>query len=188
MQHKAIPFLGVSPFFAYPAQLFLRVVDQGTQAGAFPRGQHLFKCHVHLLPDNTGRIVQDVEKSLVLSVQITHKMLGPLGQVQDGLQIDDLCADLLPCWIFFRQQAQKFHAIPGNVHLVHTSIDYTEPASSFLLCFIFNRNKETGGKAALQTLLPVSLLSFICRSSFYTFCRFRMDMGHFFRPFCPDGG
>ena len=40
-------------------------------------------------------LFEDVEEGLVLAVDVGDEVLGALGQVQDGLQIDDLTAGRL---------------------------------------------------------------------------------------------
>ena len=45
---------------------------------------------VHLFPHRAGSAVQDVEKGLIFAVHVGNKVLGALGQIQNGLEIDDL--------------------------------------------------------------------------------------------------
>ena len=52
-------------------------------------GERVAEHLVHVLTDDAGAVVQDVQKSLVLAVQVAHEMLSALGQVENRLQVDD---------------------------------------------------------------------------------------------------
>lgn len=45
------------------------------------------------LADDAGAVVEDVLEGLVLTVHVRDEVLGALGQVENGLQVDDLGED-----------------------------------------------------------------------------------------------
>lgn len=87
-------------------QLVLGVVDEGCQFRPFPGGEGIAIDGVDLIPDNAGAVVEDMGKGLVLAVDVAHEMLGALGQRQNGLQVDQLGADLLDGAEFLGEQPQ----------------------------------------------------------------------------------
>ena len=87
-------------------QLLVGVVDQRCQLGAL-LGRDIRSQHsVDLLTDNARCAVQDMYKRLMLTVQITHKMLGALGQAQQRLNADDLAGGCGHRLVFLGKQAQ----------------------------------------------------------------------------------
>ena len=56
-------------------------------------------------------------ESLVFSVQIAEEVLGPLGQVQDRLQVDDLRERCPSVGKLPRQQLQNFPVFFRNIHI-----------------------------------------------------------------------
>ena len=71
-------------------QLPLRVVDQQCQGVFLLLPQQIAEAVVDLGVDGPGGVFQDMGKIGVLPVDIAHEMLGGLGQLQNGLQPDDL--------------------------------------------------------------------------------------------------
>ena len=77
------------------AELFLGVVDEGGQLVPLRLGYAGGEEGVHLLPDHAGGRIEDVKKGLVLAVDVGDEVFGALGQVQNGLEVDDLAAGRL---------------------------------------------------------------------------------------------
>ena len=71
-------------------QLLHRVVDQGGKFRPLGRRDFFSQHLVHLFPDNTRSVVEDVGEGLVFPVQVAHEVLGALGQPQQGGLVDDL--------------------------------------------------------------------------------------------------
>ena len=67
--------------------------------------------HIHLFPDDPGAVVEDMAEGLVLPMQIAHEMLGALGQVEDGAEIDDFGAHRLNIRILRRQQPEELERL-----------------------------------------------------------------------------
>ena len=122
-------FLIRAPSFE-PGQLLVGVIDERCQlcTGLF---RHALPQHdIHLFPDDTRSRVQDVDKSLVFTVQVAHKMFGAFGQLEQGLGADDLTGGgclrgVIPC-----QQGEIFQMIPDL--LVFGAHDILRP-----ICSIF---------------------------------------------------
>ena len=74
--------------------------------GGKPVIQRVYEQVVDLLPDDAGTGVEDVDKGLILPVDVGDKVLGALGQVQNGLKVDDLAAGGLDRGVLLGQQFQ----------------------------------------------------------------------------------
>ena len=66
------------------------VVDQGRQLSALLLRHGISQDDIHLFPDDARGGIHDVYKGFVFAVKIAHKMLGTLGQLEQGLRADDL--------------------------------------------------------------------------------------------------
>ena len=95
-------------------QLLLRVVDQGGQLVPVVLGHAGGEELVHLLAHHAGGAVEDVEKGLVLPVHVGEEVLGALGQVQDGLEVDDLAAGGLDGGVLAGEHLQVAQILRGN--------------------------------------------------------------------------
>ena len=98
VEGDAVPLLQLFRVFGlggHLAELLLGIVDEGGQLVPVGLGDAGGEEGVHLLPDHAGGRVEDVEEGLVLAVDVGDEVLGALGQVQDGLQVDDLTAGRL---------------------------------------------------------------------------------------------
>lgn len=71
-------------------QLLVGVIDERCQLGTGLFRHTLPQHNIHLFPDDTRSRVQDVDKGLVFTVQVAHKMFGALGQLEQSLCADDL--------------------------------------------------------------------------------------------------
>ena len=90
MEGDAVPLVRILDLRAELLQLLLRIVDQGGQLRPILRREAVGKKQVDPLAHHAGAGVEDVQKSFVLPVDVGDKMLTSPGQVQNGLQIDDL--------------------------------------------------------------------------------------------------
>ena len=84
-ERDAVPLGAVGRGLDQLFELFLGVVDERCEARALVRGQAVAQHVVHLFAHRARSVVQDMYKSLCLAVQIAHKVLGALGQAEDGL-------------------------------------------------------------------------------------------------------
>ena len=97
-------------------QLLLGVVNEGGQLVPVGAGDSGAQQLVDLHPHHAGGGVEDVLESLVLSVDIGQEVLGALGQVLDGPQVDDLGAGGLDVGIVPGQQLQVLQPLGGKGH------------------------------------------------------------------------
>ena len=73
-------------------ELLLRIVDQRAQLAHLRLAQRVVEHLVHLLPDDPRGVLQHVAEGFVLPVEVRQEVFGPLREVQDGFQVDDLGA------------------------------------------------------------------------------------------------
>ena len=132
VEGDAVPLPHVLRLPLHLLQLLPWVVNEGGQLVPLVFGQGCGKQVVHLLPHHAGGRVEQVEKGLILPVDVRDKVLGPLGQVQDGLEIDDLTAGGLDCGI-----------LAGE----HLEIAQAGGRSS---CFLFHESPPSNKQAAIR--------------------------------------
>ena len=76
--------------------------------------------------EDFGAGIEDVEKCFVFAMNIGHEMLGALGQVQNGTQLDDLLAGLVDSGVLLGEHPQVAKLCVGKVgfmdHNRHPSI------------------------------------------------------------------
>ena len=83
-------------------QFLIGVIDQRCQLGTVRLRDRIPQHDIHFFADDTGGRVQDMYKGFVFAVQIAHKMLGTLGQLEQSLGADDLAGrrslrGVIPC-------------------------------------------------------------------------------------------
>ena len=96
-------------------QLFGGIVDQGGKLGTGCFRHGVTQHGIHLFPDDTGGRVQDVHKGLVLAVQVAHKVLGALGQLEQRLCADDLAGSCRLRRVISGQQGQVLQIIANLI-------------------------------------------------------------------------
>ena len=96
-------------------QLFGGVIDQGGKLGTGCLRHGVAQHGVHLFPDDTGGRVQNVHKGLVFAVQIAHKVLRALGQLEQRLRADDLAGSRRLRGVISGKQGQIFQIIADLV-------------------------------------------------------------------------
>ena len=90
VERARVPFAVGDALVTQQAELFFGIVDQCAQLLALLVGERVAVEPVHLLADNARAVVEDVIERLILAVKVAHKVLGALGQVENGGEIDDL--------------------------------------------------------------------------------------------------
>ena len=96
-------------------EFLARVVDERAQVGLLAGVELVGKEVRHMLADGARAVVEDMDESLVLSVQVAHKVLRGRRQVADGLEVDDLGKDGLCRRELAREQLEVFE--PVGVHM-----------------------------------------------------------------------
>ena len=87
--------------------LLPRVVDERTELRALLHRHAGLKAIVHLFLDDARAVVENMEKGIVCTVQIAHKVLRALRQYELRLQVDDFLVDNLLRRILLRHQAKN---------------------------------------------------------------------------------
>ena len=95
LQGDMVPGVQILHSIGHSGQLRLGIIDQGGQVIDILLGQHAAEHQLQLFPDFTGTGIHDMQKGLILTVDIGHEMLGALGQIQNGPELDDLGARCL---------------------------------------------------------------------------------------------
>ena len=95
VEGDAVPLLQVLCVGGHLGELFLGVVDEGGQLVPVGLGDAGGEEGVHLLPHHAGGRIEDVEEGLILPMDVRDEVLRALGQVQNGLEVDDLTAGRL---------------------------------------------------------------------------------------------
>ena len=106
VQRDAVPLVQILFLVCHHGKLLLRVIDQRGQFIAVTLGQAVPEQLIQFLLDFTGAGVQQMQKGLILTMDIGDKMLRTLRQVQNCLQIDDLGAGGLYGGVLFCQHTQ----------------------------------------------------------------------------------
>ena len=99
--------------------LLARIVDERAQLALFVKGERVAKDLVDMLAHDARAVVEDVHKGFVLAVHIAHKMLGALGQVENGREIDDLGERGLLGRKLSRQQTQILKVLRVAIECDH---------------------------------------------------------------------
>ena len=87
-------------------QLFLGIVDKGGQLVQIGFGNSGSKERVQLFPHHAGGRIQNMQEGLILPVNVRDKVFRALGQVLDGVQVDDLGAGCLDVGVLPGQHLQ----------------------------------------------------------------------------------
>ena len=72
------------------AELSVRVVDERAEVGLLVVGELKAEGVRDALADDAGAVVEDVLEGVVLAMHVGDEVLGALGQVENGLEVDDL--------------------------------------------------------------------------------------------------
>ena len=109
-QCNLVPFVQVIVIGLDGTQFGLGVAYQGAQGALVVGTEFIAENRLNLLLYHARCRAQHVVKRVVLAVDIGHKMLGTLGQVEDCLQVYDLGRCRRDAWKALGQQLQIFYA------------------------------------------------------------------------------
>ena len=93
VEGDAVPIVHIDGVPLDFLHLFLGVIDKGGEPGPLLFRHGMSENHVHLFPDDAGSVVENMAEGLILAMEVAHEMLGALGQVAYGVQVNDLGAD-----------------------------------------------------------------------------------------------
>ena len=103
---RAVPCRRRTARLPHLLDLLFRVVDERAELRLFstrhPRAENVF----HLFADDARAVVENMEKRLVLAVQIAQKMLDPLREREPRLQVNELFIDDFLRRVLLRQKAE----------------------------------------------------------------------------------
>ena len=119
VEHGLVPRRRVLVRAAGELELFVRIVDERAQLALLLLGKGAGEDLVHVLAHHARAVVEDVQERLVLTVKVAHEMLGALGQVEDGLQVDDLGEHRLLRGELLGEQAEVLEGLIGATGRVH---------------------------------------------------------------------
>ena len=91
MKGYFVPVLQIVLFSFHDLQFALWIIDQGCQAFFVLVADGVPEFLVDLAAYGTGTVFQDMVELFVFSVDIRQEMFRTFGEVQDGLEVDDLC-------------------------------------------------------------------------------------------------
>jgi len=110
-ERDGVPLLRGAALVVDPTELGLGVVDERAEIGLLVLGNFKLEGRLHALADDAGAVVEDVLEGLVLAVDVRDEVLGTLGQVEDGLEVDDLGVDRLGGRELLREKLEILEAL-----------------------------------------------------------------------------
>ena len=119
VEHRLVPGRRVLVLAADKVDFLARVVDERAQLALVVKRKRIAKNFVNMLAYDARAVVEDMHEGLVLAMQVAHKMLGALGQVEDGREIDDLGERGLLGGELSRQQAQILEVLRIAIEYDH---------------------------------------------------------------------
>ena len=90
---RAVPRGRVLALLLDALELLVGVVDEGAELGLLAGGELVAEDRLDALADDARAVVDDVVELLRVAVDVGDEVLGGLGQVEDGLEVDDLGVD-----------------------------------------------------------------------------------------------
>ena len=90
---RAVPRGRVLALLLDALELLVGVVDEGAELGLLAGGELVAEDRFDALADDARAVVDDVVELLRVAVDVGDEVLGGLGQVEDGLEVDDLGVD-----------------------------------------------------------------------------------------------
>ena len=91
MQGYFVPVFQIVLFSLDDLQLALRIINESGQTFFILTADGVAEFLVDLAAYGTGTVFQDMVELFVFSVDIRQEMFRTFGEVQDGLEVDDLC-------------------------------------------------------------------------------------------------
>lgn len=95
VEHGLVPRGRIAVGIVHQGDFLVRIVDERAEVGFFLVGEVVAENLVNVLAHHARAVVEDVHERLVFAMEVAHEVLGALGQVKDGLEIDDLGEDRL---------------------------------------------------------------------------------------------
>ena len=90
VERYAVPLVQIGNLRLQLFKLLFRVIDQRCELVQFRVGDAVLEQQIKPLADHAGAGIENVEKGLVLPMNIRDKVLAALRQIQNRLKVDDL--------------------------------------------------------------------------------------------------
>ena len=119
VEHCLVPGGRVFVLPADQVDFLARVVDERAKIALFVKGERVAKDLVDMLAHHARAVIEDVHKGFVLAMHVAHKMLGALGQVENGREVDDLGKRGLLGGKLSRQQTQILEVLRVAIECDH---------------------------------------------------------------------
>ncbi len=116
-----IPVVDVFFLLLHELKFLAGVIDQRAEFFFLRLPDLVAEDFVHLPLDVAGSVFQYVAEGLELSVDVGQEMLGAFGQIEDGLQVDDLGTGFRDGGEGVRQQLQVAHVVFYGLCFRHIS-------------------------------------------------------------------
>ena len=104
MQGYFVPVFQIVLFSLNDLQLALRIINESGQTFFILTADGVAEFLVDLTAHGTGAVFQDMVELFIFPVNVRQKMFRSLRQVQNGLQIDDLCSGCRLCFVLVRER------------------------------------------------------------------------------------
>lgn len=111
IEHRLVPPACIQMLAADEGDLLARVIDERAQVALLLLIERVAENLVHMFAHHARAVVKDVHERIVFAVQIAHEMLGTLGEIENGLEIDDLGEDRLLRGELLGQKTQVFQGL-----------------------------------------------------------------------------
>ena len=134
IEHGAIPGGGVEHLLVGELDLLVRVVDEGAELALLVFVEFGCKDLVHVLANHARAVVEDMHERLVLTMQVAHKMLSSLGEIEDRLQIDDLGEDGLLVGELPGEQLEVLEVLNVQVGVNHRIVPFRVASGAKIRC------------------------------------------------------
>ena len=134
VEHGAIPGGGVEHLLVGELDLLVRVVDEGAELALLVFVEFGCKDLVHVLANHARAVVEDMHERLVLTMQVAHKMLSSLGEIEDRLQIDDLGEDGLLVGELPGEQLEVLEVLNVQVGVNHRIVPFRVASGAKIRC------------------------------------------------------
>lgn len=119
MHYDVIPVINVLLLSFHELQLLLWIVDERAKFLYLAFAQGVAEQFRHLTLDVSRSILDYVQESLVLAVNVSEEMLRTLWQIEYSGEVYYLCCSICYCWECCRKQLQIVHVLFYFVSLVH---------------------------------------------------------------------
>ena len=114
IDRQPVPFVRNHALLLEQRQLFVRIIDQRGEHIALMRGEDVAVQVVDLALDHAAGVMQDMQKRLMLAMQVRKEVLRALGQAKHGAQMRHFCRGFLNRAVLLAQQLEIANILRGK--------------------------------------------------------------------------